>query len=300
MPSNKKNNPTSSNSKLIKNTQSTSSTSSSNIQSTTKRSSLPITKYFSIVPLHLLFTFYSIHILPSQSSWSIRTSSSSKEKSISLSDFQWFEPLLRSPHRSLLFINLGLLFVQIWFASSLRSWKRNGMIRKIDNLNQTDQKNKKKKFEIFSKVFDDFRNRKFDPVARKSILEFIIPIQDALIITMISSFIIHFIIILIGAPIFKNGLKTFFLSNMISLLSVLPSALVIGWNQGREKMTWIRIFSEFEPKNELEIVLMWPAIGTCIGTWLGGIPIPLDWDREWQVSQTTNVLTLSYHKTNKH
>lgn len=23
-------------------------------------------------------------------------------------------------------------------------------------------------------------------------------------------------------------------------------------------------------------------MGTCVGAWLGAVPIPLDWDREWQ------------------
>lgn len=27
---------------------------------------------------------------------------------------------------------------------------------------------------------------------------------------------------------------------------------------------------------------MGAAIGTMVGAWLGAIPIPLDWDREWQ------------------
>lgn len=27
----------------------------------------------------------------------------------------------------------------------------------------------------------------------------------------------------------------------------------------------------------------WGAIGTFIGAWLGAVPIPLDWDRDWQV-----------------
>ncbi|EGG03617.1 uncharacterized protein MELLADRAFT_117286 [Melampsora larici-populina 98AG31] len=303
MPSNKKNHQISSNSKSNKNTQSsttTTTTPTTNIQSTTKRSSLPITKYFSIVPLHLLFTFYSIHILPSQSLLtSTTTHSNPTEKSINLKNFKWFEPLIENPIRSLSFINLGLLFVQIWFASSLRNWKRNSTtIRKNDssNTDSNSNENKRKKklgLEVFWKVFDDVKNKRFDPVARRTILELIIPIQDALIITILFSFIIHLMIILIGAPILKNVIKTYGLSLMISILSILPSALVIGWNQGREKMTWIRIFSEFEPKNELEIVLMWPAIGTCIGTWLGGIPIPLDWDRQWQTWPITCVFGAS-------
>lgn len=24
------------------------------------------------------------------------------------------------------------------------------------------------------------------------------------------------------------------------------------------------------------------SLGACVGAWLGAIPIPLDWDREWQ------------------
>ena len=24
------------------------------------------------------------------------------------------------------------------------------------------------------------------------------------------------------------------------------------------------------------------ALGACVGAWIGAIPIPLDWDREWQ------------------
>jgi phosphatidylinositol glycan class F len=27
----------------------------------------------------------------------------------------------------------------------------------------------------------------------------------------------------------------------------------------------------------------WGAVGTLLGAWLGAVPIPLDWDREWQV-----------------
>lgn len=45
------------------------------------------------------------------------------------------------------------------------------------------------------------------------------------------------------------------------------------------------------PKNDLEIVLMCPALGTCVGAWAGGIPIPLDWDRVWQVSFMKTLVT---------
>ena len=28
----------------------------------------------------------------------------------------------------------------------------------------------------------------------------------------------------------------------------------------------------------------WGGLGTLLGAWVGAVPIPLDWDRDWQVS----------------
>lgn len=35
------------------------------------------------------------------------------------------------------------------------------------------------------------------------------------------------------------------------------------------------------------------ALGACLGAWLGAVPIPLDWDREWQKWPVT-ILTGAY------
>lgn len=40
---------------------------------------------------------------------------------------------------------------------------------------------------------------------------------------------------------------------------------------------------EQSPRNGVERALVFPAIGTVVGCWLGIIPIALDWDRPWQV-----------------
>lgn len=48
------------------------------------------------------------------------------------------------------------------------------------------------------------------------------------------------------------------------------------------------------PNNDLEIALLYPALGAVIGCWSGAIPIPLDWDRPWQVSPSPlEILVLS-------
>ena len=39
----------------------------------------------------------------------------------------------------------------------------------------------------------------------------------------------------------------------------------------------------YRPRNAIEYAMVYPAVGTCIGGWLGAIPIALDWDRSWQV-----------------
>lgn len=41
--------------------------------------------------------------------------------------------------------------------------------------------------------------------------------------------------------------------------------------------------ADHRPANDVELALLVPAIGTLVGCWLGAVPIPLDWDRPWQV-----------------
>jgi len=42
---------------------------------------------------------------------------------------------------------------------------------------------------------------------------------------------------------------------------------------------------EYEPDIDVVKWTYFGAIGTLVGAWLGAAPIPLDWDREWQVFQ---------------
>jgi hypothetical protein len=51
-------------------------------------------------------------------------------------------------------------------------------------------------------------------------------------------------------------------------------------------------------KAPLERALVYPAIGAVLGTWLGVLPMALDWDRPWQVSHpivATLISELSSH-----
>jgi phosphatidylinositol glycan class F len=43
----------------------------------------------------------------------------------------------------------------------------------------------------------------------------------------------------------------------------------------------------------MERALVYPIVGTLVGAWAGAIPIPLDWDRPWQVSRVLQSCHLS-------
>jgi len=103
------------------------------------------------------------------------------------------------------------------------------------------------------------------------------------------SLIIHVILVLFGAPISSFILKTYLLALLISIATVYTPALVLGIptldNNSTsviKRWTWIRLFAELSTRNFVERALVFPAIGTVIGCWIGAIPIALDWDRPWQ------------------
>ncbi|KAJ4295032.1 Glycosylphosphatidylinositol (GPI) anchor assembly protein [Kalmusia sp. IMI 367209] len=82
------------------------------------------------------------------------------------------------------------------------------------------------------------------------------------------------ILVLFGAPLTTHHSHTLLCGAHISFLATLPLVYVHGVDGGK----WREIVALLLPIDEV----YGGMIGTVFGAWLGAIPIPLDWDREWQ------------------
>lgn len=106
--------------------------------------------------------------------------------------------------------------------------------------------------------------------------------QEILRTTVLSVFSICIFDILevcAGAPFVQNQSRTLSLALMLTILTVLSSCLTIGYEKTIDLFLNISTFSDDYMNNKMIINIC----STLIGTWLGAIVIPLDWDRPWQV-----------------
>ena len=94
---------------------------------------------------------------------------------------------------------------------------------------------------------------------------------------MLSSFSIPVLAglqVLFGAPITTHIPHTVLESCHLALLAVFP----LAYAHGSDGSKWKDILSAYSPIDEV----FGGALGCLLGAWLGAVPIPLDWDREWQ------------------
>ncbi|RKF72262.1 Glycosylphosphatidylinositol anchor biosynthesis protein 11 [Golovinomyces cichoracearum] len=102
-------------------------------------------------------------------------------------------------------------------------------------------------------------------------------IKTIFLALILASFAVPFLVvvqILFGAPLTTHLLHTILSSTHLSLLSLFPLIYVYGINTAK----WKEIISIRCPIDEV----FGGTLGTFVGGWLGAIPIPLDWDRDWQ------------------
>ncbi|KAL3874465.1 hypothetical protein ACJMK2_037474 [Sinanodonta woodiana] len=98
--------------------------------------------------------------------------------------------------------------------------------------------------------------------------------------------VFYVITILFGAPLTESRAETFHFALLLSVAGTFPGLMTCGVNLNE----WSRIFVLSSPENGVEVVAYWVSLCSIFGAWLGAFPIPLDWDRPWQVWPVSCVL----------
>ncbi|KAK0107363.1 Glycosylphosphatidylinositol (GPI) anchor assembly protein [Cadophora gregata] len=114
-------------------------------------------------------------------------------------------------------------------------------------------------------------------VAKRLLTSFV-----SLLFTGFSVPILCILQILFGAPLTTHLPHTLLCSAHIALLTVFPLIYV----HGSDSQKWREIISLYSPIDGL----FGGTVGCLLGAWVGAVPIPLDWDRDWQKWPVTIVV----------
>ena len=102
-------------------------------------------------------------------------------------------------------------------------------------------------------------------------------IQAVLVSLFLTAFLTPFFygaMVLFGAPFLTHGSHTFLCAAHLAFLVLFPLFYV----HGVDAPSWAAVGSFQAPFDET----FGGLVGGIVGAWLGAVPIPLDWDREWQ------------------
>lgn len=114
--------------------------------------------------------------------------------------------------------------------------------------------------------------------ARRSWSRYLREIFKFLLAAFLLSVVYYVIIVLFGAPVFVHQEETTMLTVTLTTLTFVPASLHLGVDSALEIMTGI----QSQKDNVLANAVKTNVQATLLGTWLGAIAIPLDWDRPWQ------------------
>lgn len=85
---------------------------------------------------------------------------------------------------------------------------------------------------------------------------------------------LHVALVLLGAPFLTQAGHTALCAAHLAVLALFP----LFYTLGVDAPAWALRAGLAAPLDET----YGGALGAVLGAWLGAVPIPLDWDREWQ------------------
>ncbi|KAH6854356.1 GPI biosynthesis protein family Pig-F-domain-containing protein [Chaetomium sp. MPI-CAGE-AT-0009] len=96
----------------------------------------------------------------------------------------------------------------------------------------------------------------------------------SLVLSLLVSPFLYVAMILFGAPFLTHSAHTFLCAAHLAVLALFPLFFV----HGVDGSAWAVVAGFGAPLDET----FGGLLGGVVGAWLGAVPIPLDWDREWQ------------------
>ncbi|ODM98252.1 Phosphatidylinositol-glycan biosynthesis class F protein [Orchesella cincta] len=123
------------------------------------------------------------------------------------------------------------------------------------------------------------RDRDHAPVKSPALQTKVLEIWKGLCNYAVGCFICHGLIVLLGAPIISDFKVTFQFSVILTTWLLSPMYLAVQPSRLLEEIMYISLWNS---DNEILYRMKWRFAITVIGTWLGAVVIPLDWDRPWQ------------------
>ncbi|KAG9123980.1 hypothetical protein FRC07_013305 [Ceratobasidium sp. 392] len=194
----------------------------------------------------------------------------------------FLNPLTESPARTLFWLCVGSLVLIGWSAGSLRLWYK---ASKEDQFGSAAQVEKKPETGKAAEGATQL------PPAPPGLLA----LKDSIIASICAFPIIFGLVMLFGAPLNSHFIPTSFLALLMAILTVWTPAFTFGLpgisstliDQER-RQRWVDLFVEFSVRSPVDRAVVFPAVGSVIGCWLGALPMPLDWDRPWQAWPLTS------------
>lgn len=106
----------------------------------------------------------------------------------------------------------------------------------------------------------------------------------SLVLTFVATPAVFALFVLFGAPLLDHVPHTILCSAHFSLLGLFP----VFYARGVDSEALVAVAGASAPLDET----FGGLAGAVLGAWLGAVPIPLDWDREWQRWPVTIVVGL--------
>lgn len=114
--------------------------------------------------------------------------------------------------------------------------------------------------------------------------------KSATLATLATALLLLALATLLGAPL-RLWQRTLLFALNLALLTAYPAVAALGlpdlYETGiaaRYRLT--RLVCEWRSESALERAIVYPMAGALVGAWVGAVPLALDWDRPWQVSES--------------